>query len=243
MQVTFSSPNLEFNVPTGKLSVDGTVGNVNLTSSGTTLGGGGTVGSVTTVAGSILSAGNSPGTLTIDGNLLLAASTILQWEVQDALDPAKYDQFYVKGDLNLAQVTNNSQRIVINVASLVGTGTGAGVDPGAPLNFNSPDTPGMVPRTFDFMRVDGGITFADGKSISDVFSFDLTSFQYTNPGSNNLGLWSISSEDRGGDTYIMITAVPEPSTYGFGLGALALAAAAIRRRRKNQAAKAEASGS
>jgi autotransporter-associated beta strand protein len=239
------SDKLAFNVPTGKLSVDGTVGNVNLTSSGTILGGGGTVGSVTTVAGSILSAGNSPGTLTIDGNLLLAASTILQWEVQDALDPAKYDQIHVTGNLDLTQVTNNNQRIIINVASLVGTGTGAGVDLGAPLNFNNPDTVGTMPRTFDFMRVDGAISFASGGlwNITNVFSFDLDDFQYTNGGSKDLSLWSISSEVRGNDTYIMITAVPEPSTYGFGLGALALAAAAIRRRRKNQAAKAEASGS
>ena len=245
LQVTFSSPNLEFNVPSGKLTVNGTVGNVNLTSSGTTLGGNGTVGSVITVAGSILSAGNSPGTLTIDGNLLLAASTILQWEVQDALDPAKYDQIHVTGNLDLTQVTNNNQRIIINVASLVGTGTGAGVDLGAPLNFNNPDTVGMMPRTFDFMRVDGAISFASGGlwNITNVFSFDLDDFQYTDGGSKVLSLWSISSEVRGNDTYIMITAVPEPSTYGFGLGALALAAAAIRRRRKNQAAKAEASGS
>jgi MYXO-CTERM domain-containing protein len=95
----------------------------------------------------------------------------------------------------------------------------------------------MMPRTFDFIRVDGAITYNTGfsENITDYFSFDLSDFQYTNGGSNNLGLWSVSSRDVGGDTYISITAVPEPSTYGFGLGALALAAAAIRRRRKNQA--------
>ena len=222
---------LAFDVPTGKLTINGMVGNVGL-STGATLGGSGTVGTVTTQTGSTVSAGNSPGTLTIDGNFLLAASTILRWEVQDALDPQKYDQIHVTGNLDLTQVTNNNQRIVIKVASLVGAGAGAGVDLGAPLNFNNADTDGMMPRTFDFIRVDGGITFAAGKSISDVFSFELTEFQYTNGGSNNLGLWSVSSHDSGGDTYIRITAVPEPSTYGFGLGALALAAAAIRRRKQ-----------
>jgi len=228
---------LAFDVPTGKLTINGTVGDVGL-STGATLGGSGTVGTVTTQTGSTVSAGNSPGTLTIDGNFLLGAATILRWEVQDALDPQKYDQTHVTGNLNLSAVTNNSERIVIKVVSLVGAGAGAGVDLGPPLNFNNADTNGMMPRTFDFIRVDGIISFAAGKSISDVFSFDLTDFQYTNGGSNNIGLWSVSSYDSGGDTYVRITAVPEPSTYGFGLGALALAAAAIRRRKHNSKPKA-----
>jgi hypothetical protein len=234
---TVNAGGLAFDVPSGKLTINGTVGDVGL-STGATLGGSGTVGTVTTQTGSTVSAGNSPGTLTIDGNFLLAAATILRWEIQDALDPQKYDKYHVTGNLDLTQVTNNNQRIVIKVESLVGAGAGAGVDLGAPLNFNNPDTDGMMPRTFDFIRVDGGISFAAGKSISDVFSFDLSDFQYTNGGSNNLGLWSVSSYDSGGDTYIRITAVPEPSTYGFGLGALALAAAAIRRRKHNSKSKA-----
>jgi len=228
---------LAFDVPTGKLTINGTVGDVGL-STGATLGGSGTVGTVTTQTGSTVSAGNSPGTLTIDGNFLLGAATILRWEVQDALDPQKYDQTHVTGNLNLSAVTNNSERIVIKVVSLVGAGAGAGVDLGPPLNFNNADTNGMMPRTFDFIRVDGIISFAAGKSISDVFSFDLTDFQYTNGGSKSIGLWSVSSYDSGGDTYVRITAVPEPSTYGFGLGALALAAAAIRRRKHNSKSKA-----
>jgi hypothetical protein len=238
LQVTFSSPNLDFNVPTGKLSVNGTVGAVNLTSSGTILGGSGTVGAVTTATGSHLSPGNSPGTLNM-ASLTLAAGTIIDWQVQDALDftdPLGFDTIHITGNLDVTAVTNSSQRIVIKVASLLGNGNGTTL--GAPLNFNNADTPGMMPRTFDFMRVDGAISFAAGKSISDIFSFDLNDFVYTNGGSNNYGLWSVSSYDSGGDTYIRITAVPEPSTYGFGLGALALAAAAIRRRRKNQATKA-----
>ena len=105
---------------------------------------------------------------------------------------------------------------------------------GAPLNFDNANTYGMMPRTFDFMRIEGIVDLGDNLSITDVFEFDLSQFQYTNGGSNNLGLWSISSYESGGDTYLRITAVPEPSTYGFGLGALALAAAAIRRRRKQQ---------
>jgi autotransporter-associated beta strand protein len=237
LQVTFSSPNLAFNVPTGKLTVNGTVGAVSLASSGTILGGSGTVGDVTMVNGAEISPGNSPGTLNM-ASLTVAANNIINWQVQDALAPGIYDQIIITGNLDLNAIDSSNKRIVIKVASLVGdvSAAGYGVDQGAPLNFNNADTPGMMPRTFDFMRVNGAITYnsTTGSNITDYFSFDLTDFQYTNGGTNNLGLWSVSSEVRSGDTYIMITAVPEPSTYGFGLGALALAAAAIRRRRKNQ---------
>jgi len=238
LQVTFSSPNLAFNVPTGKLSVNGTVGAVNLTSSGTILGGDGTVGAVTMVDGAEISPGNSPGTLNM-ASLTVAANNIINWQVQDALDftgpQLGFDTIHITGSLNLNAIDSSNKRLVIKVASLLGNGNGTTL--GAPLNFDNADTPGMAPRIFDFMRVDGAITYnsTTGSNITDYFSFDLTDFQYTNGGTNNLGLWSVSSRDVGGDTYISITAVPEPSTYGFGLGALALAAAAIRRRRKNQA--------
>jgi MYXO-CTERM domain-containing protein len=167
-------------------------------------------------------------------SLTVAAGTIIAWQVQDALDfTSGFDKIHITGNLDLSAVTNSSQRVVIKVTSLLGSGNGTTL--GAPDNFDNAETVGMMPRSFDFMRVDGGISFASGQDITSVFSFDLTEFQYTNGGTNNYGLWSVSSYDSGGDTYLTITAVPEPSTYGFGLGALALAAAAIRRRRKAKA--------
>jgi hypothetical protein len=239
LNVTAAAPTVNFTGTTGTLTVNGTVGNVALSGNGT-LGGAGSVGTVTTSSGSILSPGNSPDTLTIDGNLIMAAGTIIQWEVQDALDlTAGFDKIHVNkvegllGNLDLtANYTGN--RIKIEVISLVGAGEGVGVDQGAPLNFDNANTPNMMPRTFDFMRIEGTVN-KGGNAITDIFEFDLDQFQYSNGGANNAGLWSISEWNDGTYTYLRITAVPEPSTYGFGLGALALAAAAIRRRRKLKA--------
>ena len=81
----------------------------------------------------------------------------------------------------------------------------------------------------------GGLQLNAGTTnISDVFTFDLSQFTYSDGSASNAGLWSIDYNAG----IVTLTAVPEPSTYGFGLGALALAAAAIRRRRKQKATKA-----
>ena len=80
----------------------------------------------------------------------------------------------------------------------------------------------------------GGVQLNAGTTnISDVFSFDLSQFTYSDGSASNAGLWSIDYSQANGT--ITLTAVPEPSTYGFAMGALALAAAAIRRRRKTNA--------
>ena len=173
-------------------------------------------------------------------NLTLAAGVIIDWQVQDAMDftaPLGFDTIHITGNLDLS-ADYSVNRIKIGVISLLGTQDGKlgnGTTLGAPDNFNNADTVGMAPRIFNFMRIEGNVN-KGSNSITDIFEFDLSEFQYSNGGSNNLGLWSISEyfDNVSGDTYIRITAVPEPSTYGLALGALALAAAAIRRRRKNQ---------
>jgi autotransporter-associated beta strand protein len=242
--VTFESspvmaPGSSLSVIGGKLIINSTVaGNVGV-STGATLGGDGTVGTVIMATGSHLSPGKSPGTINM-ANLTLAAGAIIDWQVQDALDftgpQLGFDTIHITGSLDLS-ADYSLNRVKIRVISLLGTEKGGnGTITGKPDDFNNADTVGMVPRIFNFMRIEGTPIYAVGKSITDVFEFDLSQFQYSNDGSNNLGLWSISEyiDNVSGDTYIRITAVPEPSTYGFGLGALALAAAAIRRRRKNQ---------
>jgi autotransporter-associated beta strand protein len=231
LKVTVNS-STKFTDTAGTLIVNGTVGDVALASGGT-LGGSGTVGDVTTVSGSVISPGNSPDTLTFT-NWAPAGGTIIDWEVLNA-GPSRvagtdYDTIRVTGNLNLAGVTSVN-RITIKVTSLDTILTD-----GPALNFNSPDAEGMMPRTFTLMTIEGSILNQSG-SISDLFAFDFNDFDHTNLGAVNPNYWSVSSFEVGGDTQLIVTAVPEPSTYGFGLGALALAAAAIRRRRKMKAEK------
>jgi autotransporter-associated beta strand protein len=69
-------------VSAGKLVVDGSLDSALITvGSGATLGGTGTVQAVTIAAGGILAAGNSPGTMTFDGALLLSTGSTNVMEI------------------------------------------------------------------------------------------------------------------------------------------------------------------
>jgi len=222
-----TSPGLNFDVPTGKLTINGTVGNVTL-ASGSTLGGDGIVGNVVAGAGSTVSPGNSPGTLTT-GNFGLVAGAFYDWQVQNATNHTTgYDKLSISGNFDLRQA-NSIQKITINVISLMNANT-----VGDPLNFDPPGGRASI-RVFTFAELTGAtstVLLNAGVNISDVFQFDVNQFTYSDGSSSNAGLWSINWDSA--NSLVTVTAVPEPSTYGFGLGALALAAAAIRRRRKTQ---------
>jgi autotransporter-associated beta strand protein len=230
---TVSSPGLNFDVPTGQLTINGTVGDVTL-AAGSTLGGSGTVGDVAAVSGSTIGPGNSPGTLTASSLAMFGGSNF-EWQVQDATNHSTgYDKLAISGSLDLtgASATN---KVNFKISSLLGNGDGSTL--GNPLNFGPPSGTSSI-RVFNFATVQtgaNGVLLNAGENISDVFQFDVTQFTYTGGGGSNAGLWSIDWNSQTGA--ITLTAVPEPSTYGFGLGALALAAAAIRRR-KRQATKA-----
>ena len=218
-----SAPTLNVAVTSGTLAVNGTLGNVTL-SSGAVLGGSGTVGAATAVAGSTVGPGNSPGTLSAT-TLAMFGGSNFEWQVQDATDHvAGYDKLSISGNLDLTGASVNN-KINFKISSLLGAGDGSTL--GNPLNFGPPNGNASV-RVFQFATV-GGVLLNSGENISDVFEFDLTEFTYSDGSASNAGLWSIEWD---GNTSITLTAVPEPSTYGFGLGALALAAAAIRRRKR-----------
>ena len=210
----------------GRVLVNATITN-DVTVGAGTLGGTGTIGSLHAGAAAIVSPGNSPGLLTVTGDAYLVGGTTFTWQVQDGTDTLKYDHFDVGGTLNLTGASSTN-RVVFKVISLDGaTGLTAG---GIPANF-----PAQSTMIFNVGTIAGLNT--GGANISDLFSFDLSQFQYTDGGPLT-GSWSMDWNAGSGGLSLTYTAVPEPSTYGFGIGALALAAAAIRRRRKTPAAKA-----
>ena len=90
----------------GALQVDGTLGNgahAMEVSGGARLSGTGTIGGTVTIAEATIAAGNSPGTLAINGDLLFNAASILEFELGDPAGVAGIDSdlITVSGDLVL----------------------------------------------------------------------------------------------------------------------------------------------
>jgi autotransporter-associated beta strand protein len=225
-----SAPTVNMTVSGGLLSIGAgsTLGNITL-ASGSRLGGAGTVGVANVGTGAFLAPGNSPGTLYAT-TLVLGPGSTFDWEVQDANDQSNgFDKIVLSGSLDLSGVAPG-QKVNFRIFSRLGSGNGN--QSGNPLNFDPPGGASTI-KTFAFGTVGGLQLNAGTTNISDVFTFDLSQFTYSDGSASNAGLWSIDYNAG----IVTLTAVPEPSTYGFGLGALALAAAAIRRR-KRQATKA-----
>jgi autotransporter-associated beta strand protein len=193
--------------------------------SGGTLAGNGTTGAVIVASAGVLSPGSSPGVLT-HSSLSLVAGSIINWEVYDATGAAGvgYDRLVVDGTLDLtgASATN---KITLKVTSLATLDT-----KGRPLNFDTPSDVASI-RTFQFGRANQ-LALNSGENISDVFTFDLTQFTYTDGASSSADLWSINWD--AGTKAITLTAIPEPSTYGISLGAMVFALAAVRRQRRQK---------
>ena len=192
---------------------------------GGTLAGNGTTGAVIVAAAGVLSPGSSPGVLT-HSSLSLVAGSIINWEVYDATGAAGvgYDRLVVDGTLDLTGASA-ANKITLKVTSLATLDT-----KGRPLNFDTPSDVASI-RTFQFGRANQ-LALNSGENISDVFSFDLTQFTYTDGASSSADLWSINWD--AGTKAITLTAIPEPSTYGIALGAMALALAAVRRQRRKK---------
>ncbi|WP_159096762.1 autotransporter domain-containing protein [Pseudovibrio sp. Alg231-02] len=85
----------------GKLVVDGTIGDVIV--NGGSLGGSGTINGSATITSGTIAAGNSPGTLTIDGDLNLTSASVLDFELGSPSGTSGVDNdlIAVGGDLTL----------------------------------------------------------------------------------------------------------------------------------------------
>ena len=193
---------------------------------GGTLGGTGGVGAVRLKAGGVLSPGNSPGILALQ-SLVLEPGSFIDWQVADAAGPAGvgYDQLSVSGQVDLASLSA-ANKATVRVISLIAVGPDV---VGSPVNFANNVTANTAPLHFTLATC-GSLNLGSNQNINDAFAVDVSQFRYSDGSLADAGLWVVSYDSNAGA--IVLTAIPEPSTYGLALGALALAAVAVRRRRR-----------
>jgi T5SS/PEP-CTERM-associated repeat protein len=214
---------------TSTLTVNGTLtaqGNVTIGNLGL-LGGAGTItASNTTIAsGGRLSPGNSPGTLTVDGDMTWLGGGNYNWQIHNAtgLVGTGWDYLSVTGTLDLSALTPSS-KFNINLWSL------SAVSPdtnGAAINFDNT----LDGQSWDILVAVGGIT---GFDASD-FNINVGATNGTTGFANALGGGSFGIEQQGNVISLTYT-VPEPSTYAL-LALTAGAAGYVRWRRRRSAAK------
>ncbi|WP_438480644.1 beta strand repeat-containing protein [Oleiharenicola lentus] len=203
-------------VNAGKLVVNGSLTTSAVTvASGASLGGGGTIGTLTLNSGSTLTPGNSPGELTA-GNTTWEGGANYEWEINDAASPAtgagaRYDLLAISGTLTINATAEN--KFTLLLTSLLANNTAGDV-----MNFNS-----ALNSAYTIASATGGI-----------FGFDANAFQINSTGFTNQlngGSWNLSQD---GNTislnFIAASAIPEPSTYAAIAGIAALGLAAWRRR-------------
>ena len=125
-------------VAEGVLVVDGDISSSATTTveAGGVLSGSGRVGDTIILAGGTGSPGSSPGTMTVDGNLIWNGGGNYNWQIHDALGtagaPLGWDLYDVTGFLDLTALTLGSE-FNINLWSLSGISPDASGDA---LNFN-----------------------------------------------------------------------------------------------------------
>ena len=192
---------------------------------GAKLSGVGSVGSVTAKTGSEITTGAAtPGLLTTAGLRLESGATLLvNMKDATAARGVGFDSVTVNGLLDLSTLSA-SNRVTLQIKSLDANGLTGNL---AVQNFAWND-----PKNFTLFSY-ASLNLGSGVSISDVFSIDYSGFKDEHGNVARADWFTISNDTQNGA--IVLTAIPEPSTYGLAIGALALAAAALRRRRKNKA--------
>jgi autotransporter-associated beta strand protein len=194
-------------------ALGGGTGGLGLAAGQTISGSGTVVGDMTIGSGSVLSPGNSPGTLSQTGLQTWTDGGTYLWEINDRLgtkgaDPG-WDWIDITGTLELGSLSAGG--FTIDIDSL------SGASPGDALNFVELNHVPEIDYSFIIASATVGIS-----------GFDAGDFTLDDSGFNNAGwLWSIRADTN--NIYLDVNFVPEPSSTALlGLGGLMLA---LRRRR------------
>ena len=218
---------------TGQIFVAATIANAITVNSGGRLSGNGQLDAVTVNAAGVIAANTTieqmnAATLTMNNTATMAAGAIIEWKVNDAAAAAGigYDTFNFSTGLDLS-TASTLNKIVVRIISFNSPGDAAA---GQPLSLSL-----LGSHPFDFATASSVTKPSLGTNIADLFTYDVSQFQYSDGSLSNAAFWSMSYDETSG-AMTLTAAVPEPSTYGLGLGALLLAVAAIRRRRRRAVA-------
>ena len=164
-------------VQSGTLRVNGTLTSDTFVNAGGTLGGSGTLGNVTVHAGGRLAPGNSPGILTVAGDLTLASGSVTEMEIDGPIPGTQHDQINVSGTatldgtLNLvlgAPLADGDSFNLINAGSLVLAGDPATGFANITGNFGAAlvPTPVIGLTTFDIVFNQGSFVAATPGSLT-----------------------------------------------------------------------------
>lgn len=187
------------------------------------LGGAGTVQSdVIITNGGTLTPGNSPGTLTVDGDLTWLGGGNYNWQIHNAtgLVGTGWDSMLVTGTLDLSALTVGS-KFNINLWSLSAISPDAN---GAAINFDNT----LDGQSWEIITAVGGITGFDAAE----FNIRTNSTNGTAGFANALAPGGFFAVEQVGNSINLTYTVPEPSTYA--LIALAGAGAALMRWRRRK---------
>jgi hypothetical protein len=185
------------------------------------------VGNVVAQSNANIKLGTGPGTLNTTGLSFAAGSTYtMQIKNSGAAAGTGYDVTNVAGNLDLSALSSVN-RMNLKIVSLAANNSVGNL---ATQNFAWNN-----PQSLTLFTFTGNLNLAAGVSITDVFSIDASGFTSTRGEAAGSDWFQISANTAGGA--IVLTAIPEPSSYGFALAGLAIAAAAIRRRQQKKSAK------